>query len=258
VSFLACRLRGLEAFVESHATNPEELCRLVRRYSTILTNTVLDHGGIMDQMIAGGFSAFFDTPSEESHHAVVACACAIAMLAEADALHRSGTGEALGIAIGLSTGAVVLGDVGTEDHPHDAAMGRPVEMAATLERLCAVYGARILTSPTTWKAADRSFPFLHMDYLADGKDKALPIYVLLPPPLSRSHPKFLALKSFHAHIFEAFQTRNWDRARNLVAQCRALSEANSVLYDFYAERITHYEANPPRPDWTGALMPAQF
>ena len=101
VSFLVCRLRGLDPFVEPHTTNLEELCRGAR-HSTILANTVLDHGGTMDQMLAGGFSAFFDTPSEESDHAVVACACAIAMLAEADALHRSGTGEAPRIAIGLS------------------------------------------------------------------------------------------------------------------------------------------------------------
>lgn len=97
-----------------------------------------------------------------------------------------------------------------------------------------------------------------MDYLAGGKGKALPIYALLPPPLSWSLPKFLALKSFHAHIFEAFQTRNWDHARNLVAQCRALSEANTVLYDSYAERVAYYEVNPHGPHWTGALMPAQF
>lgn len=101
-------------------------------------------------MLAGGFSAFFDTPSEESDHAVVACACAIAMLAEADALHRSGTGEAPRIAIGLSTEAIVLGDVGTEDQSHDAAMGRPVELAARLEHLCPVYSTRILASNTTW------------------------------------------------------------------------------------------------------------
>ena len=80
---------------------------------------------------------------------------------------------------------------------------------------------------------------------------------LLAPPLSCAHPKFLALKSFHAHMFEAFHARNWSQARNLIAQCRALSGANPVLYDFYLHRIAHYEANPPAADWNGILMPVQ-
>jgi adenylate cyclase len=257
LSFLVCRMREFRGLVASYAGDAEGLCRFVRHSTTVFAGAVQAHGGTVDRMFSGGFSAFFDGPSEGAYHAVKACESAAAMLAAADDLNRQITRPSvrLRIGIGLSTGSAIFGDFGTDDEPHYAVVGGPVDTAHALERLSAAYGAEILASHATWRAADRSFAFLEVDQFADAGGKALPICALLGPPLSRAHPKFLALKSFHGHIFDAFRARDWNQARTLVAQCRVLSEANPVLYDFYLDRITHYEANPPPSDWSGTLMP---
>ena len=258
LSFLVCRIRGFEGLVASYAADPEGLCRFVRRGTAPLADAVRAHGGTMDRVFAGGFSAFFDAPRETGDHTLKACECAAAMLAAVEELNRRQAGaEPLRIGIGLNTGPAILGNFGTEDRPHYAAVGRPAENADTLERLSATDGATLLVGHTTPRQTARSFAFLQVDHFSDGEGDALPVSALLAPPLSCAHPKFLALKSFHAHMFEAFHARNWSQARNLIAQCRALSGANPVLYDFYLRRIAHYEANPPAADWNGILMPVQ-
>ena len=258
LSFLVCRMRGFERLVESYAADPDGLCRIVRRGTTVLADVVRAHGGTVDRAFAGGFSAFFNAPREASDHVIKACECALAMLAAMAEVNRkiANGADPLRIGIGLNSGSAVFGDFGTEDRPHFAAIGLPVQRADALEQLSASYGTAILTGPGIEKDAERRFAFLHVDHQSDGEGAPLPISALLAPPLSRSHPKFLALKSFHAHIFDAFRARNWTQARNLVGQCRALSEANPVLYDFYRDRIAHYEANPPAPDWNGNFLPA--
>ena len=74
--------------------------------------------------------------------------------------------------------------------------------------------------------------------------------------MSRANPKFLALKAFHERIFQAYRAGEWDKARGLIEQCRGLSGANPVLYDFYLKRIAHLESHPSSADWGGRLEPA--
>jgi adenylate cyclase len=235
LSFLVCRIRGFDALVASYAADPEGLCYLVRRATTVLADAVRAHGGIIDREFE----------------------CALVMVAAADELNRKAAGAPpLNIGIGLDTGLAILGDFGTQDQPHYAAVGPAAERADASERLSGPYGAAILAGPGIERQAERSFAFLQVDLRADGEGAVSPVCALLGPPLSHGNPKFVALKSFHAHIFEALKARNWKQAQNLVAQCRALSQANPVLYDFYLQRIAEFQLNPPPENWNGTLLPA--
>ena len=257
LSFLVCRIRGFDALVASYAADPEGLCYLVRRATTVLADAVRAHGGIIDREFAGGLSAFFGGNHETNDHAVKTCECALVMVAAADELNRKAAGAPpLNIGIGLDTGLAILGDFGTQDQPHYAAVGPAAERADASERLSGPYGAAILAGPGIERRAERSFAFLQVDLRADGEGAVSPVCALLGPPLSHGNPKFVALKSFHTHIFEALKARNWKQAQNLVAQCRALSQANPVLYDFYLQRIAEFQMNPPPENWNGTLLPA--
>jgi adenylate cyclase len=219
-----------------------------------MADSVHAHGGTIDRVFAGGFSAYFDEPKVHAHRA---CECALSMSAASERLSQKlPEGDPLRVSIGLDTGPAIVGDFGTEDRPYYSAVGRAAQRAGTLERLSMTYGAVVLAGPAVERDAEQSFPFLHVDHHVEAGGETSPVWAMLPPPLSRSNPQFLALKSFHARIFEALRAQNWDESRNLVAQCRALSAANPVLYDFYLQRISHYQANPPRADWGGVLIPA--
>ncbi|HXJ01905.1 MAG TPA: adenylate/guanylate cyclase domain-containing protein [Micropepsaceae bacterium] len=257
LSFLVCRIRGFDDLVTAYVAQPEALCRFVRRSATLMADTIHAHGGIIDRVSPGGLSAYFEAGPETGLHTLKACECALAMLARAETLNRKlMSTHPLRIGIGINTGSAILGDFGTDDQPLQAAVGRAAERADALERLSTTYGAAILAGAAVEKDAERSFAFLQVDHCTEDHDgNLLPVWAMLAPPMSRASPQLLALKSFHTHIFDAIRDKDWNGARAAVAHCRALSGANPVLYDFYLQRIDHYEANPPASDWNGVLMP---
>jgi adenylate cyclase len=130
-------------------------------------------------------------------------------------------------------------------------------LAARLQSLPAQYGPSIIVAEETRAAAEHSFAFLEVDYVAsDPYHPPVRLYAMLGSPQTRSSPKFRALSTFHDHIFNALRGRQWREARTLVEQCRKLSGASQALYDLYLARIHDLERNPPAENWDGAFKMA--
>ena len=111
-----------------------------------------------------------------------------------------------------------------------------------------------MIADATRAIAERGFACPEVDHLACGpRGEAVRLYAVLGNPLVRALPKFRALATFHEHIFQALRSRQWARARKLIAQCRRISGASQKLYDLHLARIRHYEQHPPAPDWDGAF-----
>ena len=264
MSFLACRIRGFDALAESLDRDPAGLTKLSRCTLTPLTQAVLDRQGTIDRMSPDGFTAFFNAPLEDSQHAAHACECALAMMLALEKANRSlehATFDGVpmgpvGIGIGISTGPGIVGDFGTDRLPHFTVASRAGQHASALERQSADYGTSILVAESTRAMAESEFAFLEVDSVPTRSGDREPLYALVGTPVSRANPKFLALKAFHERIFEAYRAKQWDKARELLEQCRGLSGANPVLYDFYLKRIAHLESDPSGADWGGRLEPS--
>jgi adenylate cyclase len=264
MTFLACRIRGFDTIMESLDRDPAGLTKLARCTLTPLTQAVLDRHGTIDRMAPDGFTAFFNAPLDDSQHASHACECALAMMQALEKAnrcleHASFEGVSLGpvgIGIGISTGPGIVGDFGTDRQPHFTVAARASLHACELERLSGEYGTTILVAESTRAMAESEFAFLEVDVVPTKSGDAQPLYALLGTPVSRANPKFLALKAFHEHIFQAYRAGEWDKARSLIEQCRGLSGANPVLYDFYLKRIAHLESNPASANWGGPFEPA--
>ena len=264
LTFLNCRIRGFDSIVESLKGDPSALTRLTRCALTPLTQAVLDKQGTIDRVAADGFSAFFNAPLDDEHHATHACECALAMLQALEKAnraleHAASAGAAIGpvgIGIGVSTGAGIVGDFGTARQPMFTAAAPAAMQSAELERLSQHYAVSVLVASSTHGAAENDFAFLEVDVVRTKSGEPQPIYALIGSPVSRANPKFLALKAFHERIFDAYRAREWAAARTLIEQCRGLSGANPVLYDLYLERIARLELDPTRADWSGRLEPA--
>ena len=262
MSFLACRIRNLDAITESLDRDPSGLTKLARCVLTPLTQAVLDRQGTIDRMGPDGFTAFFNAPLDDSQHASHACECGLAMMqglekANRRLEHASFEGVPLGpvgIGIGISTGAGIVGDFGTDRQPHFTVAGRASLHASELERLSGDYGTSILVAEATRAMAESEFAFLEVDAVPTKSGRE-PLFALVGTPVSRANPKFLALKAFHERIFEAYRAGDWDKARGLIEQCRGLSGANPVLYDFYLKRIAYLESHPSSADWNGRFEP---
>ncbi len=74
-------------------------------------------------------------------------------------------------------------------------------------------------------------------------------------PVMRVSPKFRAMLTFHEHIFQSLRSRQWNKARELIEQCRKLSGASQRLYDLHLARIELFQKHPPGPEWDGAFRP---
>jgi adenylate cyclase len=263
MTFLACRIRGFDAIAESLDRDPAGLTKLSRCTLTPLIQAALDRQGTIDRMSPDGFTAFFNAPLEDSRHASHACECALAMMLALEKANRSlehATFDGVpmgpvGIGIGISTGPGIVGDFGTDHVPHFTVASRASQHASELERLSADYGTSILVAESTRLAAESEFAFLEIDAIRTRRGDREPLHALVGTPVSRANPKFLALKAFHERIFEAYRAKDWGKARELIEQCRGLSGANPVLYDFYLKRISHLESDPSGADWGDRLEP---
>jgi adenylate cyclase len=259
VSFLTCRIRGFDDIAQSFGNDSEGLARVARLAMTPLVKAVLDREGAIDRMMPGALTAYFNAPLDDPKHAVHACGCALAMLASLEKVNAtldrmlrldgSAVGG-IGIGVGIDTGQAITGNFGTEDRPAYRALSRAAEQAEAFEKLSPRYGISILVGAATRglveeHLVDKTFAFLEVDHLTLGPSESAPLFALLGTPVSRANPKFLALKAFHDRIFDAYRGHEWERARALIAQARALSGANPVLYDLYLKRIADFESRPP-------------
>ena len=114
----------------------------------------------------------------------------------------------------------------------------------------------MIVGEDTRKASERGFAFLEVDFIAmEGSDGPVKLYALLGNPVMRASPKFRALATFHDHIFQSMRAQQWQKARDLIEQCRKLSGASQRLYELHLARIAYFEDNPPGADWDGAFRP---
>ena len=174
----------------------------------------------------------------------------------ADRLAGARTLPPVEIGVGIATGLVIAGGFGGHGRLSYSVNGDAVRLAARVQALSQDYGPAVIVTEDTQKEAARGFAFLEVDYVAQGvSDPPVKLYALLGNPVVRSSPKFLALLTFHEHIFQSLRSQQWDKARALIEQCRKLSGASQTLYDLHLTRIRYFESNPPGPDWDGAFRP---
>jgi adenylate cyclase len=260
LSFVTARIRGFADMIQGFAEEPETLARLARMTMTPLTQAVLERSGTVGRLMPGEMTAFFNAPADDPQHAIHACSAALAMIEASETVNQALENgrradkialPSVDLSIGLYTGEAMVGDFGTHDIPAYTATGRALNRASEIERIAGVYGTAILAGGSIRAAAEKNFAFLEIDHVTLDSGEPVRLYALLGTPLSRSNPRFMALKAFHDRIFQCYRAREWDKARALIAQARTLSGANPLLYDLYLKRIAHFERHPPSGNWSG-------
>ncbi len=160
------------------------------------------------------------------------------------------------IGIGISTGPAIAGGFKSHGRTTYSAVGDCAVTAGRIQTLSATYGPAVIVAEDTRRAAERGFAFLEVDFVETAAGSGpVKLYALLGNPVMRASPKFRALSTFHDHIFQSLRTQQWEKARDLIDQCRKLSGASQKLYDLQLSRIAWYENHPPGPDWDGAFRP---
>ncbi|MFH0888144.1 MAG: adenylate/guanylate cyclase domain-containing protein [Planctomycetota bacterium] len=161
---------------------PEEVVRLLNEYLTLMVKVIFRYGGTLDKYMGDGIMAFYGAPRNQPNHAELAVRTAREMLKEAKQLRLKWTKEGkpdLNIGIGINTGEVVVGNIGSEQRLDYTIIGDNVNLASRLETLNKEYGTNIIISQFTARKLDNQFPLRELGQVQiRGKEKPVMIYEL--------------------------------------------------------------------------------
>jgi adenylate cyclase len=239
----------------SEQLTPKALVNLLNRHFTLQSEAVHAQRGVVDKFIGDAIMAFWGPPfTTPEAQAKLACESALQQLAAAATL-RNETADLTGlrrntpqldIRIGLSTGDVVLGNLGSEKTRSFTVIGDAVNLGSRIEGANRVYGTHILVSQRTAELAEPDFLFREIDLLtAKGKSEPSKIYELMGRASDASEAQ-LQLTQHFTEGLAAYRSQDWARAETAFSACGSDATAQVFL-----TRIAKLRQTPPPADWSG-------
>jgi len=170
----------------SEGMQPEELVKLMNEYFTVMTDRVFAHRGSLDKYIGDAIMAVYGAPVVESDHPALACRSALDMMRVLDELQQKWQAAGLpkiGIGVGINTGSVVVGNMGSATRFNYTVVGDAVNLASRIESLNKTYGTSILVSQYTYERVKAEFEknSREVDSVrVRGREQPVRLYELFP------------------------------------------------------------------------------
>ncbi|MFT4268164.1 MAG: adenylate/guanylate cyclase domain-containing protein, partial [Xenophilus sp.] len=247
LTVLFCDMRGFTHMAEHMA--PGELQAFLNSVFDRLTEVIGRHDGTVDKYMGDCVMAFWGAPVDQPDHAARAVHAAIDMAAAVRALNaerRAAGLPAISVGIGLNTGVVSVGDMGSARRRSYTVIGDAVNLAARLEGLGEHYGVEIVAGGRTRELAG-AYLWQELDHVK-VKGRELGVAIFTPLALRAGAAPALAeeLRQWQA-VLHACGQRRWDAAGQLLQPLREAYE-KKVLYRVYAERLASIRLQPPADD----------
>ena len=251
LSVMFVDVRGFTTISES--LDPKSLSEYINQYLTAMSADIRDsHHGTLDKYIGDAVMAFWGAPAAFDDHAERAVATALLMQESARRLNESFAARgwpALAIGIGVNSGLMHVGDMGSAVRRAYTVMGDAVNLASRLEGITKVYGVGIAVGQAT-RAAAPHFAWRELDLVrVKGKNEPVAIYEPLGLSAGMDAASLDALVQWHAAL-ALVRAQDWEGAERAIAALRQADPARR-LYALYLERIAIYRTAPPGPDWDG-------
>ena len=243
----------------SERLTPLLMVTLLNRHFGLQALAVQKHHGVVDKFIGDSVMAFWGPPFvKPEEHAVLACRAAQAQLAALDTLRRElpditglrRDAPVIDLGIGICTGEVVVGNIGSENTRSYTVIGDTANLAARLETANRVYGTHVLVAESTAQAVASQFEMREIDTIfVKGKIETTRVFELmsvtgqLPEELARLRERYDAAR-------RSYLAQNWDTAEVTFRECLNI-RANDGPSRVLLERVQVLRRNPPDKDWNG-------
>lgn len=253
MTILFSDVRGFTSI--SEGLDAKELTVLMNAFMTPLSRVVYKHRGTIDKYMGDCIMAFWGAPLPDADHARHAILAGIEMQATLAALQpqlkERGWPE-IHVGVGINTGRVSVGNMGSEVRIAYTVMGDAVNLASRLEGITKQYGVGIVVGEHTRNAVT-DFVYRELDHVrVKGKDKPVAIY----QPIGLISEVSPAMRD-EVELFHEFRrlycSQDWDQAESQLMNLQRMSP-NTRLYEIYAERVAYFRKNPPPADWDGVFV----
>jgi len=165
----------------SESMTPQELVHHLNTYLTAMTDVIFEYGGYLDKYVGDEVMCFWGAPLPQADHAIRACACALRQMERLRELNEKWPESVrINIGIGINSGIMTVGNMGSPSHMNYTLMGDNVNLGARLEGTNKEYGTRIIISEYTYGLVKDHFLVRELDNIrVKGKNKPVLIYELI-------------------------------------------------------------------------------
>jgi len=250
VTVLFSDLRGFTALAEK--LGPAGTGQLLNAYFDVMVPLVFKQKGTLDKLIGDAIMAFFGAPLEIKNHPGEAAMCALLMIEALDSLRLKkipGASE-LDLGIGLNTGRVIVGNLGSKEFMDYTVIGDSVNLASRLESLNKVYGTHIIASEYTASTIKDRFQLRKLDTVrVIGKHEPVSIFEIMALR-DDCDPKLPGLASLFETGIKKYSQREWSAALKCFQEVLGISPDDQPAR-VYINRIEAFTRTPPPDGWEG-------
>jgi adenylate cyclase len=251
LTVMFCDMRGFTNLSEN--MEPTALQALLNNLFNRLTEIIQANRGTTDKYMGDCVMAFWGAPVDTPHHAEMAVKATLEMcqaVRTLNAEHRAKGVPEVGVGIGLNTGTMCVGNMGSNIRRSYTVIGDAVNLGSRLEGLSKNYGVEIVVSESTRRLAP-DFVWQELDRVrVKGKEQAVAIFTPLGPTGSLSKDQTDELKVWGA-VLKAYRQQDWEQCDVQMLNLQRLN-ANKFLYQMYAQRVASRRRLPVDPAWDGA------
>ena len=236
----------------SEGLDPKELTRLMNEYLGAMTQVVRKNRGTLDKYIGDAIMAFWGAPVADADHARHAVMTALEMqveLRKLDEPFKARGWPPLHIGVGVNTGTMTVGDMGSPVRKSYTVMGDAVNLGSRLESITKQYAVGIIVSETT-RAQVKDLVYRELDRVrVKGKDEPVGIFEPLGVSAEVDKATHDELKLWNQAL-RLYRAQDWDQAELQLYNLSRMSP-DRYLYQLYTKRIALHRANPPGDGWDG-------
>tara|TARA_B100000700_G_C15048058_1_gene858912 strand:- start:556 stop:3405 length:2850 start_codon:yes stop_codon:yes gene_type:complete len=255
-------IQSFSAFSEKLTAS--ELVTLLNQYLTDMTDVLLENNGTLDKYIGDAIVAFYGAPIEVDDHELWACRTAIKMQENLAILRKDWQEEGdrwpeivhhMQNRIGISSGQMVTGNMGSEARMNYTMMGDNVNTAARLESSAKQYGIYIQIADSTYQPVKDRVVIRDLDNVrVMGKEEPVKVYELISEIGQEPEQYKKILPAYHEAL-ELYKNQEWTKSIEAFKASDALEDMfpgrKTNPSRIYIPRCEHFLANPPGDDWDG-------